>query len=193
MDLEGDGKVDDRVDGDQQQFERDLEIEDPLGPFAEHQPSDDEDHQNGPDTTRFSKIEMGKRSPREHRVGANNAEEPAEPGPEKQSGVSGVGGSSRMSQVTADKQRSAAEGKEEGGRYAKGNIIRLQYTNGDTYEGNINLAKQRDGYGVYICADRKRTTGYEYHGYWKEDARDGRGGKCYYYNEGFYIGDWQQD
>ena len=63
-----------------------------------------------------------------------------------------------MSQVTVDKQKSAAEGKEEGGRYAKGNIIRLQYTNGDTYEGNINFAKQRDGYGVYICADQQATS-----------------------------------
>ena len=70
------------------------------------------------------------------------------------------------------------------------NIIRIQYTKGDTFEGNINQAKQRDGQGVYTCADRKRQSGYEYHGGWKENARDGKEGKCFYYNEEFYIGDW---
>ena len=53
--------------------------------------------------------------------------------------------------------------------------------------------KQRDGLGTYTCCDRKKSSGYEYHGYWKENARDGKQGKCFYYNEEFYIGDWQYD
>lgn len=136
---------------------------------------EEEEQQNGASEPRY-KVEMGKRSPRDPRLGLEDAAE----------SVHGKADSRVL-----EKQRSATE-KEEG-RFPKSNIIRLQYTNGDTYEGQINSSKQRDGHGVYVCADRKRTTGYEYHGYWKENARDGKGGKCYYYNEGFYIGDWQQD
>ena len=81
--------------------------------------------------------------------------------------------SHRLSHVKTDRQNTTNESRgfpEEGSqatgsRYApKANIIRLQYTNGDTYEGNINGSKQRDGYGVYVCADRKRASGYEYQG-----------------------------
>ena len=44
-----------------------------------------------------------------------------------------------------------------------------------------------------IINTRKKPQGYEYHGNWKDGLRDGKNGKCFYYNDSFYIGDWQQD
>ena len=34
--------------------------------------------------------------------------------------------------------------------------IKIHYTNGDVYDGNVNATNLRDGYGTYICGDRKR-------------------------------------
>ena len=69
----------------------------------------------------------------------------------------------------------------------------IHYTNGDVYEGQINESNLREGYGVYVCADRKRQTAYEYHGFWSYNLREGKNGMCYYYNEELYVGDWLQD
>lgn len=44
-----------------------------------------------------------------------------------------------------------------------------------------------------MCADRKRVSGYEYHGLWKNNARSGKDGRCYYYNDELYVGDWLND
>ena len=69
-------------------------------------------------------------------------------------------------------------------------MIKIHYTNGDIYEGNVNATNLRDGYGTFICGDRKKQSGYEYIGHWKENLREGKKGKCFYFNEEFYIGDW---
>lgn len=69
----------------------------------------------------------------------------------------------------------------------------IHYTNGDYFEGQINESNLREGFGVYTCADRKRQTAYEYHGFWKQNLREGKNAQCYFYNEELYIGDWQQD
>lgn len=37
----------------------------------------------------------------------------------------------------------------------------INYHNGDKYEGNI-FRNVRDGYGVYICADKDKKNNYEY-------------------------------
>lgn len=72
-------------------------------------------------------------------------------------------------------------------------IIKIHYKNGDTYEGQINAQNEKDGKGTFICADRKRINGYEYQGMWKDNMRDGKKARCYYYNDEFYIGDFSQD
>mmetsp|Transcript_9364 Transcript_9364/g.14214 ORF Transcript_9364/g.14214 Transcript_9364/m.14214 type:complete len:270 (+) Transcript_9364:155-964(+) len=69
----------------------------------------------------------------------------------------------------------------------------LKYRNGDTYHGAVKNKDVKHGFGVYTCYDKKRTSGYEYHGPWKDDLRDGKDGKCFYYDEDFYIGDWKKD
>ena len=76
---------------------------------------------------------------------------------------------------------------------AKKKIIKIHYTNGDIYEGHIDNLNQRDGWGTYVCADKKKQTGYEFTGNWKANLRDGSHGQCYYYNEEYYIGDWTHD
>jgi len=52
------------------------------------------------------------------------------------------------------------------------------------------LKNLRDGYGIYICADKEKRSNYEYLGYWKNNLRDGEG-KCYFYNGDLYVGDWK--
>ena len=37
----------------------------------------------------------------------------------------------------------------------------INYHNGDKYEGNI-FRNLRDGYGIYICADKDKRNNYEY-------------------------------
>lgn len=46
---------------------------------------------------------------------------------------------------------------------------------------------------MFICANRKKTSGYEYQGPWRDGNREGPHGKCFYYSESFYIGDWLTD
>ena len=67
----------------------------------------------------------------------------------------------------------------------------IHYHNGDKYEGSI-LRNARDGYGVYICADKEKRSNYEYLGYWKNNLRDGPDGKCFFYSGDLYVGDWKQ-
>ena len=38
----------------------------------------------------------------------------------------------------------------------KKKIIKIHYTNGDIYEGHIDNLNQRDGWGTYVCADKKK-------------------------------------
>ena len=68
---------------------------------------------------------------------------------------------------------------------------KIPYFNGDIYEGQV-LNDKKDGEGVYYCANKEKRTNYEYHGMWREGVREGHG-KCYYYNEDLYVGDWKAD
>lgn len=52
------------------------------------------------------------------------------------------------------------------------------------------LRNVRDGFGIYICADKEKRSNYEYIGAWKNNLRDGDG-KCYFYNGDLYVGDWK--
>lgn len=57
----------------------------------------------------------------------------------------------------------------------------------------MNQRKKREGFGVFIAANRKKPTGYEYQGPWRDGLREGKDGKCFFYNDTFYIGEWQKD
>lgn len=96
-------------------------------------------------------------------------------------GSSGPGNSSNAANLTSKAKQGIRK------------MIKIHYTNGDIYEGQVNKDNHRDGNGVYMTADKKRMTGYEYQGPWKDNLKEGKNGKCFYYNEEFYIGDWQQD
>ena len=86
---------------------------------------------------------------------------------------------------------------------------RLDYTNGDSYEGEV-VANRRHGKGVHRCSsgdfydgewynDKRHgfgtmhfVRGLRYEGEWKEDKTHGEG-MCVYPNGDRYIGDWQND
>ena len=65
----------------------------------------------------------------------------------------------------------------------------MNYHNGDRYDGQI-IRNLRDGYGVYVCADKDKRSNYEYIGDWKNNLREGTG-KCFFYNGDLYVGDWK--
>jgi hypothetical protein len=67
----------------------------------------------------------------------------------------------------------------------------IHYHNGDKYEGQIVRGNVRDGFGIYVCADKEKRSNYEYIGSWKNNLREGEG-KCYFYNGDLYVGDWKQ-
>ena len=71
--------------------------------------------------------------------------------------------------------------------------VHVTYQNGDVYEGGLNERKKREGHGSFITANRKKPNGYEYHGPWHDGGRQGSDGKCFFYNDSFYIGDWVND
>ena len=39
----------------------------------------------------------------------------------------------------------------------------MNYHNGDRYDGQI-IRNLRDGYGIYVCADKEKRSNYEYIG-----------------------------
>lgn len=79
----------------------------------------------------------------------------------------------------------------------------INYQNGDRYEGQVLMAvvipgnnstidiPVRDGHGTYLCANKEVRSNYEFVGNWKNNRRDGSGGRCFYYNGDLYIGDWK--
>jgi len=65
----------------------------------------------------------------------------------------------------------------------------MTYHNGDRYEGQI-FKNVRDGFGMYICADKEKRSNYEYVGQWKNNLREGQG-KCCFYNGDLFVGEWR--
>lgn len=68
-----------------------------------------------------------------------------------------------------------------------GGYAEWNYTNGDSYDGNLNADKQRSGYGIY-----KFTNGGSYEGGWVANNRSGLG-TMHWSNGDMYYGEWSDD